>query len=309
MTVLVLAAVALMAAALEPAFRPTALGVKAVDTPIVPEIDWTMKQWLRSVYLEGLKAGNRPGVFIKVGDSISESEFFLVDVGCGVENLAGRTGLAGIIDFFRGTDVPFGRRFFLHPWCGESNSFTRVGEAAVSGWVSGSPLERFREPVEDCPAPFDTPLACEVHLLRPALAIVMLGSNDVSRQTDLAQFRQNIKAVVRALTAAGVIPILSTIPPRLDEENARVPAYNEAITAVAIGQQVPLINYWRAMQRRSMIDHGIGEDGGHPSVFGCPSDCASADFSVEGLRYGYNVRNLTAIQALAKVKRIVFDNR
>jgi hypothetical protein len=108
-----------------------------------------------------------------------------------------------------------------------------------------------------------------------------------------------------------VIPIVSTIPPRLDRRRMglRVARYNAAIAQVAREEQVPLLNYWRSLQGPRVIHSGVGDDGVHPQVLGrCRPQCRPLDFTPRGLRYGMNLRNVTALQALHKVRRVVLAN-
>jgi hypothetical protein len=65
---------------------------------------------------------------------------------------------------------------------------------------------------------------------------------------------------------------------------------------VAVEAEVPLWNLWRAMQERGVSDpFSVAPDG--PAVF---NDAA--------LSYGYNVRNLTALQTLKAVREAVGIN-
>jgi hypothetical protein len=275
--------------------------------PIVPAIGPAEKERLRAVFLTGQAAGNRARVFAKIGDSITESASFMVDVGCAAENLSAHLELAGVIASFRSTLLP---PSFASAWCEASNSFTRASVAAVTGWSANEALRPFDRVVEGCPAPFDAPLRCELHLLRPSVAIVMFGTNDLERSSDARAFAVDLDTIVAVCLGAGVIPVLSTIPPRPDSRELawRVDSYNRAIIEGAARTEVPLLNLWRALEKPSMRHEGISSDGIHPNLYGgCSPDCGSADFSVEGLRYGYNQRNFTALEALAKIKAVVFD--
>jgi hypothetical protein len=269
-------------------------------------IDAAVKANLRAVFLRGQAAGNRPDVFAKIGDSISESASFLQDVGCGQENVGAHSELTAIIDFFRNTTFPSA---YTSVWCGIANSFTRGSVSAVAGWAAADALQPVN--VTGCPAPDNTALRCELHLLRPSMALIMYGTNDLERYNDLAVYRSNLAALVAQSLEAGVIPILSTIPPRLDDPTlgARVAAHNQVVIEVAQAQQVPLLNYWLAMTGPQMVNQGISQDGVHPNLFGgCAPDCLSADFTDAGLRYGYNQRNFTAIETFGKIKAIVVDD-
>jgi hypothetical protein len=139
----------------------------------------------------------------------------------------------------------------------------------------------------------------------------MYGTNDVEHSSDPTMFAQELDTLVRDTVAAGVIPVLSTIPPRPADPvmDARVEAYNGAIVKIAAAEQVPLVNYWRALVEGHTVNEGISGDGVHPNVYGgCAPHCESTDFSAAGLRYGYNVRNLLSLEALEQVLRIVIED-
>jgi hypothetical protein len=59
------------------------------------------------------------------------------------------------------------------------------------------------------------------------------------------------------------------------------------------------------MTASGMLDQGISDDGVHPSVL---RGDAAADFTAAGLRYGYNQRNLTALQILSVIRRRVLGS-
>ena len=82
-------------------------------------------------------------------------------------------------------------------------------------------------------------------------------------------------------------------------------AYNRQVFDIAQSTGSPLWNYWLALQDPSVINQGISADGVHPSIY---MNELGADFTTTGLRYGYNQRNLTAVQVLEAIKRIVIDD-
>jgi hypothetical protein len=104
-----------------------------------------------------------------------------------------------------------------------------------------------------------------------------------------------------------VIPVLSTIPPRIDRAvmEARVRRFNEVVAQVGAEQQVPVWNYWLALQTPDIVNAGLYRDGIHLNSF---RGTHPGNFSPEALRYGYNVRNLTALQVLDKLRRVVFED-
>lgn len=274
--------------------------------PILPTIDGAMKVRLRGTFVLGRQFGNRNAVFAKLGDSITESDSFLKDIGCSEEVLGDHRPLEPTMQFFRAVNLP---REYTDVWCEKSNSFSRASAAATSGWSADDVLRVLDPPVAGCPPPYATALKCELHLLRPSVALIMFGTNDLARHNRPELFQRNLNTIVSGCTRFGVIPVLSTIPPRLDsaQMGARVAAYNAVVMDVARSQQVPLWNYWLALQSEGMINQGMSEDGIHPSI---PpgSSSGAADFTAGGLRYGYNRRNLTAVQVLQKIRRVVFAN-
>jgi hypothetical protein len=279
--------------------------------PVVPRIDADTKARLRAVLLAGEALGNQTGVFAKAGDSITATNSFLTDIGCGAANLAGHIDVVRAMDAFSRDTVPVNGD---PVWCGASNSFTRMSLAAERGWTAANALTPFGDPVPDpaCASPpYDVPLVCELHLLHPSIALVMFGTNDAEHSRDPARFVRELNTIVSTSVETGVIPILSTIPPRPGdvEMDARVHLYNQAIVKVALTEHVPLVNYWRALVEGHAINEGIGGDGVHPTVASrCTPHCEATDFSDDGLRYGFDVRNLTTLQALTKVLNVVIDD-
>jgi lysophospholipase L1-like esterase len=278
-------------------------GATPGSPPVIPIIDASMKARLQTILAAGAarKPPNRPSVFAKAGDSITESASFLFDVGCNVYVLGVYSSLRPTITYYRNTT-------FAYPsqaWCGGlENSFDRSSLAAVGGWTTDDVLGT----TPACAAPNNDYLRCEYSKIQPAIALIMFGTNDLDRSPNPAHFENNLATIVTQTLAMGVIPVLSTIPPRLDSpaKNALVGPYNQAIAHVAASDQIPLWNYWLALYGLgSRYNYGMSGDGVHPSVY---QGSNASIFTAAGLEYGYNVRNLTAIQVLDKIKRIVIDN-
>jgi hypothetical protein len=270
--------------------------------PIVPVIDSTSKATLRTIYLNGQVLGNRSGVFAKVGDSITASGSFLSDIGCQSEDLGSYSSLASTISFFRTTTFPVA---YGTAWCSDSNSFNAYSVSADSGWSADYALAVLNPLPSGCAAPNNTALLCELKRKKPSIVLIMYGTNDLERYNDVSAFRTQLTSIVQKSVAAGVIPVLSTIPGRTDSYVGRVASYNTAIIAVAQSTGSPLWNYWLALQDPSVINQGISADGIHPNIY---LGDQGANFTATGLHYGYNQRNLTAVQVLAVIKRIVIDD-
>ena len=284
--------------------EPTLTPTPAVELglPVVPVIDAAMKDRLRAVHQLGLERGMRPDVFMKVGDSITVSGYFLTGFGCGSYDLGPYVDLAGTVAFFGAAELPTTGSVAR---CDAGNSFTRASRSAGRGWVASAVLTEARSPKLDCLPPNNTPLRCEISLIKPGTAIVMLGTNDLHNLVDLKWYEAALDGTVRELLEAGVVPVLSNIPHRRDREWAasRVGDYNAVVREVAARHQVPLINYWRALQGPEMVSGGMSPDGIHPNVYG-----NGTTFTERGLQHGYNQRNLSALQTLDKIRRIVLQD-
>lgn len=280
--------------------------VPTASLSVIPNIDATMKTRLRAILADGKSKGNRPEVFAKIGDSITESGSFLQGIGCRDEALGDYGSLAATIEYFRATKFPAG---YASTWCDEANSFNRGSASAVAGWSADQALQPLDPPNPACPAPYATALACELHLLKPGIALIMYGTNDLQRYGDPQNYRANLTRIVKEVIANGTIPILSTIPPRIDDTSLveSVETHNRVVAVVAEENGIPVWNYWLALQAPGMVNGGMDQDGIHPNVYKCPP-CEADDFTAEGLRYGYNVRNLTAIQVLDKLRRVVLED-
>jgi len=273
---------------------PRDLGPPPVDVGVfpmvtgVPRIDEALKASMRAVYLRGLAAGNRPAVFVKVGDSITHSDSYLADYGptSGMTrwNFGAYTAFQPTMAYFNATLVD-----------DRHSSFDRESLAADSGWTSTRAL------VGD-----GALLRQELSALRPSVALVMLGSGDVD-VNEVSVFRANLTRVVQIILGANVIPVLSTIPRRTNSATTIMmwPFFVTAIREVAAAQGVPLQDFWTAMEPLPV--NGLSEDGEHPSVYRAPGGSPeSTDFTPAALAYGYNVRNLQTLATLARVRAVIY---
>lgn len=213
-------------------------------------------------------------VFAKVGDSITVSTNYLRCFGGERFDLDGRP-LEETRAFYDGGDAS------------GDDPFRRESGAATVGWHAGRALA-------GSPSPLDAELAT----LRPAVATVMFGTNDIGI-TGLEGFAENLYDVVDTVLASGAIPIVSTIPARQDSAsaNAEVPRFNLVARAIAQTRQVPLVDLHGALTPLS--NRGLGSDNLHPSSF----RGGACMLTAEGLAFGYNMRNLVTLEALDRTRR------
>jgi uncharacterized protein YgiM (DUF1202 family) len=240
-----------------------------------------------NIFARGQELGNRRNVFSKVGDSITVAEVMYKPFGYGTYNLGAYAHLQATIDFFLQTQAR------------DNNSFNNTSLAAQNGWTTSIVLNPQFANQMLCNAG-ESPLACEYRLTKPAVAMIMFGSNDVTIVPS-EQFAHNLRVIVEYSIANGVVPVLSTIPPRRGYE-PEVAFYNQLITQTASQYGISLWDYGAAM--RTLPDDGLSSDGLHPSTppggFGY-----AANFTGDLLNYGYVMRNLTALQALDLLRRQV----
>lgn len=231
---------------------------------------------------QGQALGTRAGIFSKVGDSITAAPHTLTPVGEGLTNLGAYTHLQAVIEVY-GQGL-----------ARDHNSFANTSLAARSGWTTIDLLD----PAQASPVCEwgETPLACEYRLVRPSIAFIMLGTNDVERMS-AALYRVNMEQIIGVTLAQGIVPVLTTIPPRPGYENG-VTAFNAALFDLSRAYSIPLIDYYAALL--PLPDYGLDIDRTHPNMpplgyEGC------ADFRTLNLPYGYVMRNLTLLEGLYAV--------
>lgn len=300
------------------------------DQPLVPRLSAKDQVKLRLRVEAGRRAGLRPGVFAKVGDSNTEFAPDLYGFAC-------RTPV-GLSSSLRKTLARYNRVRLgnLRPLagCRPWTSFSRRSSAAQAGVYSSWPTTTVADLPDTsywakppgCPLE-GTPLSCELDATRPRYALVLLGTNDLGMdisfgQTPGSRIGSRLGGVVRALIDRKVVPVLSTIPPIIRPGGADQELYdrgimrtNRGIWRLARAWHLPMINLWRAMEQPFMINRGLSEDGLHLRVAGNggamvgvqPEEATfanSVDFTPQALRNGANRRNLLWLKTLNRLDRI-----
>jgi len=250
-------------------------------TPYIHNISFHSRQ----IFLDGQTKGNRANVFSKVGDSITDVWAFLKLIGDGVYILGEYDYLRPVINYFSGSYARTG------------NSFNNTSLAAVSGWSSYDVVNPDKV-AGVCPGM--TPTACEFSIVKPSVAIIMIGTNDTTAAFDRGDYEAHIRQIVEDSIDAGVIPVLSTLP--YDQWGDPGP-YNQIIIAMAVEYDVPWMDFYSATW--NLPNHGISAaDGVHPSV---PPGNDPTNFSADNLQYGFTVRNLLVLHVLDALWRQVLS--
>lgn len=106
-----------------------------------------------------------------------------------------------------------------------------------------------------------------------AICVILCGSNDAQGAVSVSTFASNIEAMVDALRAAAMLPVLCTVPPLdNDTDNGYALTYNAWITRYANANRIPLVDVFTLC-----IDQSTGNwksayssgDGIHPNAAGC----------------------------------------
>ena len=253
------------------------------DAPVIPVIDGEMQAHLEQVAALGRSLGNRADAFAKVGDSNTAYPEFVTALGAAgydpnTSGLAAtRADLVGTWAVYRTPVDPSG-----------ANSFSRASIGDHVGWTSVDLRDN---------------AVAEYAAIHPAVAVIMIGTNDVGNFNNIPLFHDGLTLLVQQALARGVIPVLSTIPDLLANGGIwadRVPAYNQTVLDVAAALDVPVWNFWRQLE--PLPDHGLRGDGTHLSI----SPNGSGQFGPGDLQYGANVRNLTTLDVLKHVRDVVF---
>ncbi len=241
------------------------------DRPIIPEAT----DAAREIYAKGRELGNDPHAFSKVGDCQSINPFFLWPLDQPKRHVLreGYEHLQGAIDQFAG-------------------SFERESQAVLTGFNARSILSPMFANPELCEET-ESPLECEDRIHNPSFAIISLETWWTGAKT--SEFMQYQREIIDFWIARGVVPILATKADNREGGHK----LNAAIEQLAWEYDLPLWNFWRAVQ--PLPNHGLQEDAFHLTLLTDYFDPAQTD---EG---GWPMRNLTALQTLDSVWRGVTE--
>ena len=143
------------------------------------------------------------------------------------------------------------------------------------------------------------PLLREVYESPARFAVVLLGTNDLHYRRGIERFSAHYLQIVETLIDVGVLPILFTIPPKLNRRGVsdpKVSVFNHIIRVIAARERLPLVHFHQALLR--LRNYGLRADGIHLNAYqgGC-------NLERLGLRFGQNLRNHLTLNALTNLKR------
>lgn len=249
--------------------RPTLGPDQWKQLPVIPVVSEAM----REVYQRGLEMDRNPNAFAKVGDCQTSTDFYLVDFD--YENrysLGEYKYLQETIDYYEG-------------------SFSRTSVAMRDGYNVAAILTPLRADPEKCESS-ESPIACEIRLHNPSVALISLETNFNNRPAD--DYGKYLRQIIEYSLEQGVVPILATKGDNLEGDHS----INAEIAEVAMEYDVPLWNFWAALQPLPNQGHSTElNDGFHLSF-------SRNFFDIEkNMLSGWPWRNLTALQALDAVRR------
>jgi len=252
-----------------PTPRPTLAPGEWMSLPVVPEATDTA----REIYARGLALGRDPNHFSKVGDCQTNTGFYLVDFdNAGAYSLGEYDYLQDTIDYYEG-------------------SFSRTSLAMRDGYNVAAILTPLRADPKQCEKG-ENPIACEFRLHNPSVAIISLETNFNGRPAD--DYGKYMRQIIEYSIEQGVVPILATKGDNIEGDHS----INAEIAEIAVEYDIPLWNFWAALQSLPNQGHDTDlNDGFHLSFsrnfFDKPKNMLS----------GWPWRNLTALQALDAVRR------
>jgi hypothetical protein len=231
--------------------------------------------------------------FLKAGSSGTVNPHFL---GC----FAGREGPFHRVDLGEHAALEPTLAWFRPQRPGEPNVFSRWSKAAETSRTAAWALRG------DPP-----PLRAELDALHPRFAVVEFGTNDMvmamTPRAALFPFADRLGAVLDTLTGAGVVPVVTGVGPRayVPATSLWLPTYDAVTRGLAEARQVPHLSLWQAL--RGLPGQGLGHDGMHANALKTGTIATPCVFTPEGLRFGYNARNLHTLATLDVLRRTVLD--
>ena len=234
------------------------------------------------IYNAGQARGIQRNVFALIGDSNTENPKFFRPYDWGGYILDARFAyLEDTVRFFKG-------------------SFDHNSPAARGGFNTSKALDPSFTNDGRCSGG-ESPLSCELRIRQASVALILLGTGD---QHSWQGFEGRYRQIIEQTIAFGTIPVLITKGDELEsrDNNAPYGYINSVVRRLAAEYQVPLLNLNQVLD--TLPFRGFGPDGFH---YNMPPDERAADFTPDKLIYGFNQRNLTALQALDAIRRRVIE--
>src|SRR4030042_2065532 len=259
----------------DPVITPTPLPPDYwMSLPIIPTV--SKNAW--DIYQHGIELGRDPQTFSKIGDCQSISTYFLKYFDLtGFYNLGSYNYLQESIDWFSG-------------------SFSRDSLSVKGGFNAAAILSPLRADPKLCNGN-ENPIACEFRLNNPSIAIISLEE----WWTDHPENYENyMRQIIEYSIQQGVVPIIATKADNLEGNHL----INQTIARLALEYDIPLWNFWLAVQ--PLPNHGLRavDSSGKEDMFHLTHSEGYYFYNDPSApQSGWSIRNLTALQALDAVRR------
>ncbi|MBI4670457.1 MAG: hypothetical protein HY741_02145 [Chloroflexi bacterium] len=251
---------------------PTAAALNGVPVPRFVFLSDETRAHVRDIFALGQALGRDPRAISKVGDSTMVYPEFLAVFDRETYQLGKYAYLQTTIDYHAGT-------------------FARTSIAAKKGMHTWSEFDPAWSLSESC-ATDEGPLACEVRLNNPSIAVIRLGANDTEFP---GLFERHLGLIVKYCLERGIIPVLGTKPDHLEGESNLL---NKIIRKTASAYSIPLWDY--DLLAGTVPDRGLEPDLIHIQGGG------TRDFrSAAAMRAGDALEDLSALMVLDAIRREV----
>lgn len=231
---------------------------------LIPMLTQSGDAWIQAMKAAHAKKTSTKGSVCQVGDSITYSMAFLAGAGAALKAPEWKSV----------TDRVDAETLRTRKGAEHNNA---------SGWTAADGRGRIQ-----------ATLARE----RPEMAVIMYGTNDVTKGVPLAEYEKDMTAIVDACLGAGCVPIISTIPPYPGKEKEAV-AVNDIVKKIAAAKEIPLVDFHAAiLERQPAAWNGtlLGKDDVHPT------GGDNFNFSDDNLKKcGYALRNYVTLKVMRQV--------
>lgn len=233
---------------------------------------------LKPIYWRGRARGNDPHRVSKIGDSETDTPYFLSYLDQGFYELASHAYLQDTVDYF-------------------TYSFSWFGPGVEEGLIAESLLDPLWADPSVC-APGEHRVACEYRTYRPAVALILVRTNP--RPGELLTYEASVREIVEISIERGVIPVLSTVP-YSPYNNNHVQNENGILRRLAGEYNVPLWDLYATTY--NMPNHGVDNATSHLTVTDNPTHFDDGNLAT----YGIVRRNLEALEVLHAIMTQVIE--
>jgi hypothetical protein len=239
-----------------------------MSLPVIPELS----ERALEIYAEGIKRGNDPHSFSKVGDCQNVPSMFV-----SIFDHPGFYSLGEEYDYLSKTIEWF------------QGSFEYESEAVRRGFNAASVVSPVWADPDACEIG-ENPLNCELRIHNPSIAIVSLETWWAGNPDNYEKY---VRQILETLIDHGVLPILATKADNLEGDHH----INNILAGLANEYQIPLWNFWLVVQ--PLPNHGLMDDGFHLTFAANKFDDPLV------MQAAWPWRNLTALQVLDAVRSAV----